>query len=243
MIDIASLQKNLEKESDQKTKNWFENYLRGAIKYRGVKSPLVKKIVTAWMSQQKLNDLEINAVLNTAYRLLEQDYAEDKFAGIFIVQSQLKREEVNQPILILEIVEQAFKEGLVFDWSTSDWLCMRVTSPLLLKSKKNIAKRVADWRSEKSLWQRRSSIVSFLGCANELLFVDLIKRNVNSLVKEEERFIQTGIGWVISTMSKKHPELADELVKKHFESLSTEVIDRHTKYLKDHKKYKIMKRK
>ena len=63
-----------------------------------------------------------------------------------------------------------------------------------------------------------------------------------ALVNEKERFIQTGIGWVISDLSKSFPGLAEAMVDRHFDDLSTEVIRRHTKRLPKHRTYGERKR-
>ncbi len=39
-------------------------------------------------------------------------------------------------------------------------------------------------------------------------------------MKEGERFIQTVIGWLISDLSRKHPEEANDIVLRHFFGLS-----------------------
>ena len=42
---IADLQGRLDAVADPGTKTWFENYLKHAIGYRGVKTPVVTRIV------------------------------------------------------------------------------------------------------------------------------------------------------------------------------------------------------
>lgn len=42
---IEYLVVQLEQNSNLKTKQWFDNYLKGAIEYRGVKTPQVIKLV------------------------------------------------------------------------------------------------------------------------------------------------------------------------------------------------------
>ena len=72
--------------------------------------------------------------------------------------------------------------------------------------------------------------------------IALIEETIAALVGERERFIQTGIGWVVSDMSKSHPDVAAALVERHFDDLSAEVVRRHTRYLPGHEGYKGRKR-
>ncbi|MDE0291427.1 MAG: DNA alkylation repair protein [Candidatus Dadabacteria bacterium] len=129
------------------------------------------------------------------------------------------------------------------DWSTTDWFCIRVLDPFIMKSENAVAREIGSWYKSRDLWQRRSSIVSFRGSAKKNKYLGIIKRNIASLVKEDERFIQTAIGWLISELSRHYPDEANNIVSEHFSDLSYEVINRHTKYLPDHKKLKERKRK
>ncbi|MDE2975254.1 MAG: DNA alkylation repair protein [Gemmatimonadota bacterium] len=70
----------------------------------------------------------------------------------------------------------------------------------------------------------------------------LIETTIAALVVEKERFVQTGIGWVVSDLSKSHPGKAAELVERHFDSLSAEVVRRHTRHLPEHAAYRARKR-
>ena len=104
------------------------------------------------------------------------------------------------------------------------------------------AERIAGWRTADDLWQRRAAIVPFRVVARDESYHPLIETTVAALVGERARFIQTGIGWVVSDMSKAHPGVAAALVERHFDDLSAEVIRRHTRYLPDHERYKARKR-
>lgn len=52
------------------------------------------------------------------------------------------------------------------------------------------------------------------------------------LVREDQRFIQTAIGWLMSDMSKVFPDVAQSFFEEHLKYIHKEVILRHTKYLK-----------
>lgn len=107
-----------------------------------------------------------------------------------------------------------------------------------MRSDDKVAREIDSWCKSGNLWQRRSSVVSFRVSAKENKYLAIIKRNIVSLVKEDERFIQTAIDWLISDLSRHYPGEANDIVSKHFSDFSYEVINRHTKYLPDHKKLK-----
>ncbi|MDE0473611.1 MAG: DNA alkylation repair protein [Gammaproteobacteria bacterium] len=237
---IADLQGRLDAVADPATKTWFENYLKHAIRYRGVKTPVVTRIVAEWRGEHGLERLPDDDQLALARSLIEERLAEDKFAGILYMQRYLVRRL--QPDRFLAVAEGLFAEGAFFDWSTSDWFSVRVLGPLLRRGRTGTAERIAGWRTAENLWQRRAAIVPFRAVARDESYHPLIETTVAALVRERERFIQTGIGWVVSDMSKAHPGVAAALVERHFDDLSAEMIRRHTRYLPDHDRYRVRKR-
>ena len=241
MKTVKSLQNQLQRASDQKTKSWFENYLRNVISYRGVKTPLIHKILVQWRIDEGLNHLSFQNQFKVACNLIQQKKAEDKFAGIIYIQKYLYREMKAKTLL--KKFDRLYKENCFWDWCTTDWFCVRVLDPMIILHGKDVAESIADWRKKKDLWQRRSSIVSFRGAVKEKKYHGFMKKVIADLVNEQDRFIQTGIGWVLSDLSKFYPEVAEKMVEKYFKFLLPEVIRRHTKYLQKHETYKHLKRK
>ncbi len=241
MNHIKKLQTRLEEVSDEKTRKWFENYLKNVISYRGVKTPTVAKIVSHWRVDEAIDKLPLEKQMEIACDLIREKKAEDKLAGIVYIQKYLSgRVEAD---ILLQNFNDLYNQGAFCNWSTTDWFCVRVLDPLIMRSEDAVAREIGSWYKSRNLWQRRSSIVPFRGSAKENKHLAIIKRNIASLVKENERFIQTAIGWLISDLSRHYPGEADDIVSKHFSDLSYEVINRHTKYLPDHKKLKERKRK
>ena len=114
---IADLQGRLDAVADPGTKTWFESYLKHVIGYRGVKTPVVTRIVAEWRSEHGLERLPDDDQLALARSLIEESLAEDKFAGILYMQKYLVRRL--EPHRLLEVAEGLFAEGAFFDWSTS----------------------------------------------------------------------------------------------------------------------------
>ncbi|MDE2793692.1 MAG: DNA alkylation repair protein [Gemmatimonadota bacterium] len=239
-VDIADLQGRLDAVADPGTKEWFENYLKQAIGYRGVKTPVVARIVGEWRRERGLGRLPDGEQLGLARFLIEERLAEDKFAGILYMQKHLVRRV--EPDRLLAVAEGLFGAGAFFDWSTSDWFSVRVLGPVVRRGGMEVAERIAGWRTAGNLWQRRAAIVPFRAVVRDEDYHALIEETIAALVGERERFIQTGIGWVVSDMSKSHPHVAAAVVERHFDELSAEVVRRHTRYLPGHEVYKGRKR-
>lgn len=237
---IKKLQSSLQNESNPATKIWFENYLKGTIQYRGLKTPQILKIINSWRKREGIDKLSSSCQLQIAGLLIQQTYAEDKFAGTLMIQKFLLA-EIELDILIEEF-EKLFTEGHFYDWSTTDWFCIRVLAGLINIHNRKAITAITKWYKAKDLWQRRASMVPLRTCTTRKEYIPVIERQIKRLVKQEERFIQTAIGWVIADLSKHFPKQAAQIVETHLVHLSMEVIRRHSKHLPRHKEYILEKK-
>ncbi|MEL6489521.1 MAG: DNA alkylation repair protein [Cyanobacteria bacterium J06621_3] len=226
--------------ANEKTKQWFDNYLKGAIEYRGVKTPTVTKLVTSWRQKNDLSQYSTEEQLTLCKTLIQSRFAEDKFAGTIYLQKFLRKALPWQQLVSFSV--DLFESEYFFDWSTTDWFCMRVLDPTIIQHGLDAGEAIAQWRSAQNLWQKRASIVSFRHATRDSKYHSLIKQVIKELVVDERRFIQTGIGWVLADMSKPYPQEAETLFRKYLSQLSREVIDRHAKHLDAHKELKRLKR-
>ncbi len=71
MNHIKKLQTRLDEVSDEKTRNWFESYLKNVISYRGVKTPVVAKIVISFGNVIGEKCRRLKYVLEDWFDLLE----------------------------------------------------------------------------------------------------------------------------------------------------------------------------
>ena len=241
-----SLKKTLKRKSNLKTKKWFDNYLKGSIVFRGIKRPAVFIEVKKWVEKNNIQTYPIEQKLKLAEFLFSSPYAEDKFAGNMFVKDEVIKNSQHfskqDSQMCLDHFNYFFKKEFFRDWCTTDWFCVGVLDPFIIKNKFFIAKQILKWKKSKNFWQRRASIVSFRKASLDKSYHPMIKDIIKDLVDEDQRFIQTGIGWVLSDMSKKYPQESERLFRKYMKKLHTEVIDRHTKHLKNHKTLKRLKR-
>jgi hypothetical protein len=72
------------------TREWWTRYLRGAASFRGVKMGDVRTAVHAWYKEERLREhLSVGQQKDLALMLLEEDYTEDKLAGVLFLQEIL----------------------------------------------------------------------------------------------------------------------------------------------------------
>jgi len=225
---IRRLQSRLDERASARTKAWWEAYLKNVIAFRGVKMDDIRSALHAWFKDERLGDvLSAAQQKDLALALLEEQVAEDKLAGILFLQEILLPAGLMDWRTDLPRFARLFSDGHIFDWSTCDWFCVRVLGPLVRREGEACARAISEWRNADDLWQRRASVVAFVnlakaGDANFPGFTDMLLENCAALVQSQERFAQTGTGWVLRELGRADQERVIRFVEMYAEHFSRE---------------------
>ena len=227
MTAIAALQQRIESQARPETKAWWESYLKHAIPFRGVPMAGIRAALHAWLRDETLHDAAPEQQLDLALSLIRERYAEDKLAGILMLQEIVLPAGGIHWERDLPRFAALFGEGAIYDWNTCDWFCVRVLGPLAEREGEACARAIAAWRSADNLWQRRASGVAFVNLARKgdaffPGFVEMVLEICAATVQSPERFAQTGTGWVLRELSRAEPERVADFVARHVERMSGE---------------------
>ena len=230
MLDdaIASIQQQLEQRAQAETKDWWERYLKGAIDFRGVKMAGIRQSVHAWHAEEG-SSWTAPRLRELAIGLIRCDLAEDKLAGILMLQEILLPSGAVPWRTELRRWARLFDDGSIADWNTCDWFCVRVLGPLAAAEGEDCARAIADWRTARNLWRRRAASVAFVnlaprGDANFPGFSEMLLETCARSVRYRDRFAQTGVGWTLRELSKAEPGLVAGFVSDHLADLSREAV-------------------
>lgn len=207
---IVHFQKILQNKADPKVKDWWENYVKGA-KFRGVKMAENRKSVNSWIKEFSIDENDPMVQFDLGLGLIRQKYTEDKLGGILLIQEHINRKNLVPWQIQLEPYSSLFLQNHLGDWNIVDWFCVKVMGNLAKDNGENIFTQIDPWKDSKNVWQRRSSVVSFVNLAKlgdsfySGFYSDLLNR-CDYLLTSKERFIQTGVGWVLRELSKSDPE-------------------------------------
>ena len=230
---LKELRAQLQAEANPRTKAWFEKYLRYTVRYRGVPTPRIKRIITHWRKTSGLDQLAPDVQLAWLAPLWAGEYAEDKFAATLYCQHFLIKDL--SPAAILDAIEEVLDAKHLYDWSTTDWVCMRVLRPTLLKAEdegiKRIAKRILAWCKEDYLWKARCSVVTFAVTHRLTVYHGPALRSCDTLIKRQERFAKTAVGWFLREYSRYDPAAVRRKLEQYGELATTEVRRNALKYL------------
>jgi 3-methyladenine DNA glycosylase AlkD len=168
--------------------------------------------------------------------LLEEDYTEDKLAGVLFLQEILLPAGALDWRSDLPRFARLFDQEHIRDWSVCDWFCVKVLGPLVEQQGEACARAISEWREAHSVWQRRASVVAFANLAkngddNFPGFTEMVLDNCSHLLGSQERFVQTGVGWVLRELSRSDEGRVVRFVEANLDRFSRESLKNATKYL------------
>lgn len=242
-LDIGDFKERLktriDQHSDEQRKKWFENYIKHNTKYRGVTIPQVSKELKSWYKDENIDKLPLDLQLDIAISFFEEEYAEDKLAGILFLQQYLYK-KIDYDKLLLRF-EGIFKNGHIYDWSVCDWLCTRVLRGMIKSNGKKCAEAISKWHTEENVWQARCSVVAFTNLTKDATYYQLIRKSIAKLIIREERFAKTAVGWILREISKVDRQLVVSFIEEYGKHFSRESLENAIKYFEIDEKKELRK--
>ena len=214
--------------ADEKTRQWWERYLKGAVPFRGVSMATTRRIVHETWQTAGIDQLDPEVQIELALAQFAEPYCEDKLAGVLALGERLLGQLTLQHVPALA---RPFERRCIQDWSTCDWYCVKVLGPFVERGedRRRRSEAIAGWRSAATLWQRRAAAVSFVNLAPQGErffdgFTDLLLTVCASNVADPARFSQTSVGWLLRELSGGEPARVQEFVDEHRGSMSREAL-------------------
>ena len=234
-VQVAKLlQTRLAPLGNAKKKAWWENYIKHDTHFLGVGLPQVEQELKQWYHDTSLASQSPRHQLDIALYLLAQQYAEEKLAGVLLLQKHLCNKLAWQTLL--DKFTPLWHKKLIYDWSICDWFCLRVLRQLLDRHGMPCAEQIAAWHTAPYLWQARAALVPFVGRTQHADYRSLIMPSCEVLIKRPERFAKTAVGWMLREFSKTELQLVCTFLRTNNASLTREVVNNALKYYGDEKK-------
>ena len=227
---ISKLLQELNQQSDSKVKSWWETYVKGSAPFRGVKMAAIRKCLHKWHTEYIDGVLDLEQQLELSFALIKEKYTEDKLAGTIFIHEILIPKEVIKPKRDIRRLAGLFSEGHIYDWNICDWFCMKVLGELIERNGKEWAKLISKWSSAENLWQARESIVAFVRGAENRDYYNIIEKSCSNLIKREERFSKTSVGWILREISKHDSKLVKQFIERNMSHFSIESLRNALKY-------------
>ncbi len=178
----------------------------------------IRSTVAEWAEEIPSHEWQLNAIT-----LLGRPIAEEKLAGILLLQEHVLPSGRDTRDLLSDIAA-VLDDGSIADWNTTDWLCVRVLGPIIDRDGISKAHEIAGWADAPGLWRRRCAAVAFVNIVGRgdseitSIVLDVCRKNVT----DPQRFSQTGVGWVLRSLSDAEPSKVFDFVRGRQDSMSRE---------------------
>ncbi|MEK6869461.1 MAG: DNA alkylation repair protein, partial [Nanoarchaeota archaeon] len=179
----------------------------------------------------------LNGQLDLAISFFAEKYAEDKLVGILFLQNYLYN-KFDWKLLVTKF-EKLFKENYIYDWNICDWFCVRILGPMIKENGMPCAEAVSKWNNAKNAWQARCSVVAFANLTKEKKFASLLLESSSVLIKRDERFAKTSVGWILRELSKSNKKIVVDFINKNNNHFSKESLENSIKYFNSTEKNKM----
>lgn len=237
MLSVQSaklLQARLAQHGDAQKKAWSENYIKHDTRFLGVSLPQVTHELKQWYRETSLASQPPLQQLDLALYLLAQQYAEEKLAGVLLLQQHLCAKLKWQTLLAK--FAPVWHKRLIYDWNICDQFCLRVLRQLLDRHGLPCAEQIAAQQRAPYVWQARAALVPFVGRTRHTAYRPLIRSACNTLIKRPERFAKTAVGWILREFSKTELPLVRTFLRSNNAYLTREVVNNALKYYRAEKK-------
>lgn len=217
-------------------KSWWENYVKNSAPFRGVKMAVIRKCLHKWHGEYIEDVLDLEQQLDLALALIKEKYTEDKLAGTIFLHEILIPKEVIKPKKDVKRLADLFSNGHIYDWNICDWFCMKVLGELIERNGKEWAKLISKWSSAENLWQARASVVAFVRVSENRDYYNMIEKSCSNLIKREDRFSKTAVGWILREISKHDDKFVKQFIERNMSHFSIESLRNALKYSSSHER-------
>jgi 3-methyladenine DNA glycosylase AlkD len=216
----APLGAALESRADARTREHWERYLKGAAAFLGVPMAGIRRAVEEVWREQGLDGWPLEDLLALARAWFARPWSEEKLAAVLLIAERLapRLELVHAAML-----REPLADGDISDWNVCDWYAVKALHGFLVARPEEIEGRsraLTAWTRDGGLWERRAALVAFVGLAARPEepfpgFTELVLEACAANLVSEERFAQTGPGWVLRELSRHRPDEVRAFVDAH----------------------------
>jgi len=220
----------LQVESNPNAKGWWEGYVKESAPFLGVKMADIRKVVHQWHKNQIAGNLDVEQQVDLALSIFEGEYTEEKLAGTLFLQEILIPFNAIRCDGDIKRFADLFINRNIYDWNVCDWFCVKALGALIKKEGNRCATKIVAWHSSENLWQARASLVAFVPAAENAEYYHLIEKASKVVIRREERFAKTAVGWILRDISKRNKGFVDRVVTENIGYFTLESLTNATKY-------------
>ena len=197
---INAIRTGLAEAADPLRAPGMQAYMKSAMPYRGVTSPINKPIFKNAIEAHPLPDAA--AWAGTVRRLFNMAaYREERYGAIALLDHRLYRE--HRTLAALPLYEELIVGGAW--WDIVDEVATGPLRDLLVAHPSEMGTAMREWSVSPDLWKRRSSIICQVG-RRRSIDLQLLYACVEPNLADRDFFIRKAIGWALRDYAWADPE-------------------------------------
>ncbi|OFW59961.1 MAG: DNA alkylation repair protein [Actinobacteria bacterium RBG_19FT_COMBO_54_7] len=204
---ITNVRDELEKNSDEKTKNSAFRFFKEEVRFYGVKTALVVRIAKQYFKEVK--PLGKNQVFSLCEELLKSDYSEESWVAAnwaYWMEDEFETADF-----------KTFERWIgryISNWASCDTLCNHAVGAFIEKYPEYLG-GLKGWTQSPNRWMRRAAAVSLIIPAKNGKYLKDIFEIADMLLEDKDDLVQKGYGWMLKEASRRHQKEVFDYVVEH----------------------------
>ncbi|MCJ8268985.1 MAG: DNA alkylation repair protein [Psychrosphaera sp.] len=196
-------------------------YFPNGINCIGATASDIKLIITNFQSQYaELTAIEMLSI--TEYLLQNAEFNEEILVAFGLINKFVKNNYDDDLLLRFEF----WLENYATNWSIVDDLCIKTIFQFLM-ARPHLITKTQHWAYSEVSWCRRASNVVWVkfikrkvGKSTYYLDTDLVFKNCDLLISDEDEFVQKSVGWLLKVTSLQHEESVIHYIENNVEKMT-----------------------
>ena len=188
---LPSLRKALQKASDPVKASAMRAYMKSAMPYHGVPTPLLRKVCKLTFA-----DVQFATASHWQAQVLDlwrgARFREERYAALYLAGDE--RGRPFQTPSAMKMYEELIVTGAWWDYV--DDIASHRIGPILRDYPAPMRRKILSWSKSNNLWKRRAAIVCQLGFKAET-DLELLYACIEPSLGSREFFLQKAIGWAL----------------------------------------------
>jgi 3-methyladenine DNA glycosylase AlkD len=211
---VQTIRRRLADAADPEKAPQMQAYMKSAMPYRGVSSPLLKRLCReAFTAYRLASASEWQRVVLELWR--RAAFREERYAAVLLTQARAYRDF--HTFSSVPMFEEMIVTGAW--WDFVDTLAGHNLGDILRAEPRRMSRLMRRWARDANIWKRRSAILCQLGFKRDTdleLLYDCIEPNL----AHRDFFIRKAIGWALRQYAWTDPKEVRRYVKANRDRLS-----------------------
>ena len=196
-------------------------YFPNGVNCIGVTAPEIKLIIDDFQSEyDELTAIEMLSI--TEYLLQHAEFNEETLVAFGLINRFVKNNYDDDLLLRFKF----WLENYATNWSLVDDLCIKTIYKFLM-ARPHLITTTQHWAYSEVSWCRRASNVVWvkfikrkIGKSIYYLDKELVFKNCDILINDEDEFVQKSIGWLLKVSSLQHKNSVVNYIKSHSKEIT-----------------------